>query len=95
MSFSFTPQIIDRVAELAADLTPPAEIAALLDIDPDLFRAELAIKSSPVRLAYLKAKANTALMLRKQELEFARVGSPLAVQLTGSYLRDMTLDEDF
>lgn len=92
---TFTTELIDRVAELAADLTPPTEIAAILDIDADLLRAELAVKQSPVRLAYFKAKAATAHLLRKQELEFARVGSPLAVQLVGSYLRDMTSDEDF
>lgn len=92
---TFTQDIIDKIAELAADLTPPSEIAAILDLDVDAFKAELAFKSSPVRTAYLKAKATTAHMLRKQELEFARVGSPLAVQLTGSYLRDMSDDEDF
>lgn len=92
---TLTQELIDRVAELAADLTPPSEIAALLDLDPDQFRAELSFKGSPLRAAYFKSKAMTAHMLRKQELEFARVGSPLAVQLTGSYLRDMTSDEDF
>lgn len=92
---NFPQEIIDRIAELVADLTPPTEIAAILDLDIDMFRAELAMKHSPVRLAYFKAKASTAHMLRKQEIEFARVGSPLAVQLTGSYLRDMTSDEDF
>ncbi len=92
---TFTQGIIDSVAELAGDLTPPSEIAAILDIDPDILRLELSCKSSPVRLAYFKAKAQTARQLRRQELEFARVGSPLAVQLTGLYLRDMTSDEDF
>ncbi len=92
---TYPQEVIDRIAQLAADLTPPTEIAALLDLDIDLFRAELAMKDSPVRAAYLKAKAATAHMLRKQELEFARVGSPLAVQLTGQYLRDLTSDEDF
>lgn len=95
MISTYTPEIIDSIASLAADLTPPTEIAAILDLDPDAFRAELSVKSSPVRIAYLKAKAGTAHMLRRQELEFARVGSPLAVQMTGAYLRDMTLDEDF
>ena len=94
MLSSIDQNTIERIAGLAADLTPPSEIAALLDIDPDLLKAELAIKTSPVRIAYFKAKAQTALMLRKQELEFARVGSPLAVQLTGSYLREMSIDED-
>lgn len=87
-------KIIEKVAELAAALTPPTEIAALLDLDEDLLRLELASKDSPLRAAYFRAKAETALMLRRQEIDFARVGSPLAVQMTGSYLRDMTIDED-
>ena len=91
----FSQEVISRIAELAADLTPVSEIAVLIDVDPDVLRAELSLRNSPVRIAYLKAKATTAHMLRRQELEFARVGSPLAVQLTGSYLRDMTADEDF
>lgn len=87
-------KIIEKVAELAAALTPPTEIAALLDLDEDLLRLELANKDSPLRAAYFRAKAETALMLRRQEIDFARVGSPLAVQMTGSYLRNMTIDED-
>ncbi len=92
---TLTQEQIDRVAELAADLTPPGEIAVLIGVDADLFRAELAIKGSPAGIAYFRGKAETAHMLRKQEIEFAKVGSPLAVQLTGSYLREMTSDEDF
>lgn len=92
---TYSQEIIDRIGELAADLTPPSEIAALLDLDIDMFRAALSLKNSPIRAAYMKNKAATAHMLRKQEIEFARVGSPLAVQLTGAYLRDMSSDEDF
>ncbi len=85
---------INEIAELAADLTPVGDIAVLLDIEEDLLRMELGMPDSPVRQAYLKARAKTAHMLRKQELELARVGSPLAVQLTGAYLRDMITSED-
>lgn len=90
-----TPDILKKISELAADLTPPSEIAVLLGIDPDIFKSELADKHSPAHEAYFRAKAETAHLLRKQELEFARVGSPLAVQMTGSFLHDMTADEDF
>ncbi len=88
-------ETIDRVAELAAALTPPSDIAALLGINTDILKAELSDCLSPLRAAYLKAKAETALMLRRQEIDFARVGSPFAVQLTETYLRDMTADEDY
>lgn len=90
----FTQETIDSVARLASDLTPVRDIAALLDIDEDLLRAELAIPSSPVRRAYLKARAQTSLDMRRRELELARVGSPLAVQMAGAYLRDLELQED-
>ena len=82
-------------ARLAAELPPVREMAALLGIDEDALRLELSDRSSAARAAYFRAKAETANRLRRQELEFARLGSPLAVQLTGEYLREMTSDEDF
>ncbi len=90
-----TDEHIRQIAELASQLTPVSEIAAILDIDIDMLRAQLADKHTAAHKAYFKAKALTAHMLRKQELEFARVGSPLAIQMTGGFLRDMTADEDF
>lgn len=85
--------VSDRIAELARDLTPISEIAALLDINEDMLRMEINDKSSPVRHAYMKAKAETARELRKNELELAKVGAPLAVQLTSNYLKEMQADE--
>lgn len=86
-------EVLDRIAELARDLTPISEIAALLDINEDMLRMEINDKSSPVRHAYMKAKAETARELRKNELELAKVGAPLAVQLTSNYLKEMQADE--
>ena len=85
---------ISEISELAGNLTSVEDIAVLLDIDVDELRLELADTSSPVRKAYMKARATTSLMLRKQEIELARVGSPLAVQLTNAYLKDMLSNED-
>lgn len=92
---SFSPEMIEKVAGLAADLTPVSEMAAILDVNEERLRMALSERGSDIRRAYMKAKAETAHMLRRQEIEFARVGSPLAVQLTGSYLREMSADEDF
>lgn len=91
----YNQEEIQKISELASELTPPREIAILMDIDVDTFMAQLANKYSEAHKTYFKAKAETAHMLRKQELEFARVGSPLAVQMTGTFLHDMTADEDF
>ena len=89
----FSDDTIKQIQELAEALTPVSDIAALLDIDENELREELSNKLSPLRKAYDKGKATTALALRKQELELAKVGSPLAVQLTASYVKDMTIDE--
>lgn len=94
LSTGFDQQMLDRIAELAGDLTPISEMASLLDINEDMLRLAINDKSSPVRRVYLKAKADTAHKLRKQEIVLAEVGSPLAVQLTSVYLRDMKTDED-
>lgn len=88
------PTILEQIGQLASELTPPSEIAALLDIDVDQLRGELVNKHSPVHKAYYAAKAKTANMLRKGELEFARAGALMAVMQASSYLRDMTSDED-
>ena len=90
----FDGETVARIVELARDLTPITEIAALIDYDEDKLRLALTDKGSPLRKVYLKAKAETAHRLRKRELELADVGSPLAVQLTHNYLRDMAADED-
>ncbi|WP_294457598.1 hypothetical protein [uncultured Bacteroides sp.] len=85
---------IDRIKELASMLTPVSDIAVLMDIDERRFRDILSDKSHPASLAYRKGKAERALQIRQNELELAEAGSPLAVQLIGSYLRDMDSDED-
>ena len=86
---------VSAIARLAAELTPVREMAALLGIDEDALRLELSDRSPAARAVYCRARAGTATRPRRQELEFARLGSPLAVQLTGEYLREMTSDEDF
>lgn len=90
----FDDALIAKIAELAADLTPIRDIAALLDLKEDVLRCVINDPHSLVRRAYMKARATTARKLRKQELELAEVGSPMAVQMTSMYLRDMLQDED-
>lgn len=86
---------IQLIEDLASKLTPLRDIAVLTGIGEDALRIEMEDPSSPARCAYLRGKARTALELRQRELELARIGSPLAVQMASGYLHDMTTDEDF
>ena len=81
----FTSAQIDRIKELATMLTPVSDIAVLMDVDERRLREIISAKSHPASIAYRKGKA---------ELELAEAGSPLAVQLVGSYIRDLDSDED-
>ncbi len=90
----FDGPTVEHIMDLAGDLTPITEIAALIGYDEDKLRLALTDKRSPLRKVYLKAKAETAHRLRRRELELADVGSPLAVQLAHNYLRNMAADED-
>ena len=49
LSTGFNQDMLDRIAELAAALTPISEIAALLDLNEDMLRLAINDKSSPVR----------------------------------------------
>ena len=90
----YSTEQLQQVSELAGFLTPLSDIAVMMGVDADALRMDIRDRSTPVSLAYHKAKAATALKLRKQELELANVGSPLAVQQTKGYLLDMESDED-
>ena len=90
----YSTETIDKVKELATCLTPISDMAVLLDMDVDELLMAIRDTKSPLSRAYHHAKATTALQLRKQEIELANVGSPLAVQLTNGYLISMDSDED-
>lgn len=90
----YSTEQIEKIKELAGCLTPISDMAVLLGIEPDVLRLDIRDRNSLISCTYHKAKAETALHLRKQEIELANVGSPLAVQLTNSYLLNMDSDED-
>lgn len=85
-------ELIDRIADLGSALTPVRDVAVLTGIDEDLLRAELEMPGSEAGAAYRKAVAETALAIRRREIEFARMGSPLAVQSASSYIASLSTD---
>lgn len=90
----YSNEELKQIREYASDLVKISDMAALMEVDEDELRKCIAEKNNPARTAYLRGKAETTHLLHKQELELAKVGSPLAIQLTGSYLIDMSNDED-
>ncbi len=82
-----------KIEELATLLTPVEQVAVLLCLDPHELALQIRDKTTQVSIAYRRGVATTALELRKQEIELAKSGSPLAVQLAHSDLKNLDLDE--
>lgn len=91
--FNPTAEETAMVNELAKAFTPIEEIAALMGFDEDQLREALRSKASPLRDAYMRGKAESALAIRKAEVNMAVNGSPMAIQHANQYLTDMTNNE--
>ena len=72
--------IIGKIEEMAAALTPPSQIAAILDLDEDGLKQRLALHGTDERRAFLRGMSTTADMLRRNNIELANAGSPEAIR---------------
>lgn len=70
-----------------------SDIATILDVDDTLLREEIANRSSDAGRHYARGKASSKLQLRAQEMQLAKVGSPLALDNVRRNLLDMEDDE--
>ena len=90
----YSNDLLSKIQDLSSQLTPPAEISALLDFDETEFKTDLDTPGNPARRAFLQGYSETALRLRKQNLDLADAGSPAADEACRGYLRRMIRDID-
>lgn len=90
----YSEEIIKIVEEYAGYLMRPEEIAILTGIDRSVMLNHIRDESHEVSKAYYRGKTKTMLAIRKQEVELAIVGSPLAVEHTGKYITEMDISEN-
>lgn len=85
---------IDKLKEYAADLLPIETIAVLLDVEEILLREAIFDRSTDVSRAYFRGQAETIAAIRKQEVELAKAGSPLAVENVAGYIIEQKTSEN-
>ena len=90
----YTEAVLNRIRELASMLTPPAEIAAVEDLDEDILKHDIRTHGHPVRRAYLRGYSEAMQKLRRNQLDVAEAGSPMAVATCRQYAKDITADLD-
>lgn len=90
----YNEELLLKIEEYAGLLTTISDMAVLLDIDEDVLRDDITNKSSIVSLRYRKAKATTELELRRQEIDLAKLGSPIAIELVQKYKMNQQISEN-
>jgi len=89
----YSPEQLQTVEQLASLYITPTEIAITLDVPELELKADIACLGHPARIAYLKGKLSQKIEIRKQMAMLARVGSPVALEMSEKALLDMEDDE--
>ena len=90
---TFTEKELEQSEQLASLYLPVTDIATVMGVRPEELRKQIRIKDDPVAIAYQKGKTMRKVQLRKQEIQLAQVGSPLALENARLALIDMEDDE--
>lgn len=89
----YSQEQLAKIEELAAIYTPPTEIAIEIDVPEHAFKIDIAMPDSDARKAYIKGNMSQKTEIRRQMALLARVGSPLALQMSEKALLEMEDDE--
>lgn len=89
----YSEEQLKQIEELAGLYTRPTEIAIYLGVNEGMFKADINCDGNPARNAYIRGKLSQKLEVRKQMAMLARVGSPLAIEMSEKALLDMEDDE--
>lgn len=89
----YTDEQLTTVEQLASVYMTISDMALILMVPVEKLRADIANQSSMVSMRYRRGKALSKLEIRKQEMQLAKVGSPLALDNVNKNLLDMEDDE--
>lgn len=85
---------VEKLKEYAADLLPLETIAILLNTDDISLREAISDRATDISRAYYLGQAETIAAIRKQEVELAKAGSPLAVENVALYIIEQKSSEN-
>ena len=89
----YTAEQLEQVEQLASIYMKISDIALIIEVDETALREDIARTTSEVSRAYRKGKALSKVALHQQEMNLAKVGSPLALENAHNNLLDMEDDE--
>lgn len=89
----YSTEQLELIEQLASIYMTPTEIAIKLGVPETELKSVISVPDHPVRIAYLKGKISQKIEVRKQMAMLARVGSPVALEMSERALLDMEDDE--
>lgn len=88
-----TQDQLEQVEKLASIYMKISSIALIIGVDAHELRADISNESSEVSIRYRRGKATSEAELLAQEMQLAKVGSPLALEKVRANKLDMEDDE--
>lgn len=89
----YTAEQLETVHKLASVYMKISDIALIIDVDTEQLRMDIQDENSEVSRLYRKGKAESKVALLQQEMQLAKVGSPLALENAKNNLLEMEDDE--
>lgn len=89
----YSQEQLEQVEKLASIYMKITDIALVIEVDPYQLRADISNETSEVSRRYRRGKATSKAELLAQEMQLAKVGSPLALENARKNLLDMEDDE--
>lgn len=90
---TYTKEVLEKVQEYSGLFLLPEQITRLLDLNLEQFKSDIRKIDHPLKIAYEKGKFTTVLELRKHEIELAKMGSAMALELIGGFIIDQKQGE--
>ena len=89
----FTEAQLEQVEKLSSIYMKISDFALIIEVEPEQLRAEISNESTEVSRRYRRGKATSKAELLAQEMQLAKVGSPLALENARRNLLEMEDDE--
>lgn len=89
----YSAEQLEKVEQLASVYMAIRDIALIIEVDDTVLRADIADETSEVSRRYRRGKAISKVEILKQEMQLAKVGSPMALENVRNNLLEMEDDE--
>lgn len=89
----YSEKELQQIEVMAGLFLSVTDIAVVLGQKPEELRRDVTTDGHPANMAYMKGKVSRKVELRKQEIQLAQVGSPLALENARLALIEMEDDE--